>query len=107
MDVIKKTRKFKELTEFDSKNEDNIYYFLPFRFHRISDEKEIIVNEVGDFLILPNGTYERIVKRKINKSLDQELYGDLISNFFISEQKIYLQHCDLRNRKFNYEWFLF
>ncbi len=88
MDVVKKTRKFKELIEFDSKNDDTKYSLLPFRFHRISDEKEIIVNEVGDFLILTNGTFERIVKRKINKLLDEELYGDLIANFFISEQKI-------------------
>ncbi len=61
---------------------------MPFRFHRITPEKEIIVNEVGDFLILPTGTCERIVKRQIDKKTDSELYGDLIANYFISEEII-------------------
>jgi len=84
---IKKSRKFKELESFNLKKE-NSYYLLPFRFHRITNEKEIIVNEVGDYLILSNGTFEKIVKKEINKEIDQELYGDLIANFFISEEPI-------------------
>jgi His-Xaa-Ser system radical SAM maturase HxsB len=82
------TRKFKDLEQYNL-NENNHYYLLPFRFHRINSEKEIIVNEVGDYLILPNGTFEKIVKRQINKENDPELYGDLIANFFISEEPIH------------------
>jgi His-Xaa-Ser system radical SAM maturase HxsB len=83
----RKTRKFKDAGHYNLRK-DGHYYLLPFRFHRITPEKEIIVNEVGDFLILPTGTYERIVKRQIDKATDSELYGDLIANFFISEEII-------------------
>src|ERR1039458_8743363 len=85
--IERKTRKFKEIDFFDLDG-SKPYHLLPFRFHRILPEKEIIVNEVGDFLVLPNGTFERIVKRQIDKNLEQELYGDLIANFFISEEVI-------------------
>lgn len=62
-----------------------MYYLLPFHFERLND-KEIIVNEVGDFLITEINTVDRIVKKKI--SPDEELYKDLISSFFISETPI-------------------
>jgi sulfatase maturation enzyme AslB (radical SAM superfamily) len=62
-----------------------MYYLLPFRFERLND-KEIIVNEVGDFLITEINTVDRIVNKKI--SPDEELYKDLISSFFISETPI-------------------
>ena len=80
-------RKFQEVDFYDQQSENN-YYLLPFRFHKLNDQKEIIVNEVGDFLVLPIGTVSRIVKREINKELDFELFGDLISNLFISETQI-------------------
>jgi His-Xaa-Ser system radical SAM maturase HxsB len=83
----RKTRKFKDSDYYNLKK-DGQYFLLPFRFHRITSEKEIIVNEVGDFLILPTGTYERIVNRQIDKEADSELYGDLIANYFISEEVI-------------------
>jgi His-Xaa-Ser system radical SAM maturase HxsB len=83
----RKSRKFREIDQFDL-NEKSQYYLLPFRFHRITDEKEIIVNEVGDYLLLSKGTFERIVKRQLDKEKDAELYGDLIANFFISEEPI-------------------
>jgi His-Xaa-Ser system radical SAM maturase HxsB len=84
---VRKSRKFREIDQFDL-NERSQYYLLPFRFQRITDEKEIIVNEVGDYLLLSNGTFERIVKRQLDKVNDSELYGDLIANFFISEEPI-------------------
>lgn len=61
------------------------YSLLPFRFDRILD-KEILVNEVGDYLVTPIGTSQRIVERKLNE--DEELYKDLIANFFISDTLI-------------------
>lgn len=90
MEIIsgKKTRKFRGISDYDLRG-DNPYYLLPFRFYRINEEKEIIVNEVGDYLILPKGTYQRIVERDISKEKDFELYGDLIANFFISEEIIH------------------
>lgn len=62
-----------------------MYYLLPFRFERI-DNKEIIINEVGDFLVTEANTVNRIINRKI--SSDEELYKDLISSFIIAEQPI-------------------
>ena len=85
--IAKTNRKFKDLNFYNSQHTTE-YHLLPFRFHRLTTEKEIIVNEVGDYLIIENGTFERIVKKQINKEVDTELYGDLIANFFISEQKI-------------------
>ncbi|MGN6195346.1 MAG: His-Xaa-Ser system radical SAM maturase HxsB [Ginsengibacter sp.] len=83
----KKIRKFKG-QEFYRQGSDEKYYLLPFRFHRLNEYKEIIVNEVGDFLIIPNGTTEKIISRTLDSVVDKELYEDLIANFFISEERV-------------------
>jgi len=57
------------------------YSLLPFRFERIEDS-EIIVNEVGDFLICPTGTSKNIVERNIKE--EDSIYKDLIANHIIS-----------------------
>lgn len=62
-----------------------MYYLLPFRFERFRD-KEILVNEAGDYLLTPRGTTRRIVERQL--SVGDELYKDLISSYFISETPI-------------------
>jgi His-Xaa-Ser system radical SAM maturase HxsB len=81
----KSSRKFKDPAFYEHSVGDN-YFLMPFRFHRMNTEKEIIVNEVGDHLIVPTGTTENIINRRINKNLQPDLYGDLIANFFISEE---------------------
>jgi hypothetical protein len=78
-------RKFKN-SEFYSST--GTYYLLPFKFLRLNDSSEILVNEVGDFLIVPLGTAERIINRKINAIKDQDLYADLTANFFISSESL-------------------
>ncbi|MEP7108678.1 MAG: His-Xaa-Ser system radical SAM maturase HxsB [Ferruginibacter sp.] len=83
----RKSRKFRDLSFYDYTDANN-YFLLPFRFHHLTQDKEILVNEVGDFLIVPTGTAETIIKRKINKEANSELFGDLIANFFISEEQI-------------------
>jgi sulfatase maturation enzyme AslB (radical SAM superfamily) len=83
----RKSRKFQNLS-FYNHQEANNYFLLPFRFHRLNQEKEIIVNEVGDFLVIPTGTTKNIINRNINKQKDSELFGDLTANFFISEERI-------------------
>jgi His-Xaa-Ser system radical SAM maturase HxsB len=82
-----KNRKFKDLSFYDNQKSSE-YFLLPFRFHQLTDEKEVIVNEVGDHLVVPVGTVKRIVKKQLDKDLDADLYGDLIANFFISETRI-------------------
>lgn len=86
----RKTRKFRDVSDFEFKEGklNQPYYLLPFRFHRINDQIEVIVNEVGDFLTLPTGTFEKIVNREISKEHNLDLYADLVSNYFISEKII-------------------
>lgn len=62
-----------------------MYALLPFQFYRLND-KEILVNEVGDYLIAPTGTVERMVQREILS--EEELYKDLVANFFISPNPV-------------------
>ena len=87
MPVERESRKFEGLNNY-SANPSNGYFLLPFRFHRLNKQKEILVNETGDFLLVPIGTAEAIITRQFSKEKDDELYGDLVANFFISEEQI-------------------
>ena len=62
-----------------------MYYLLPFRFERFEDQ-ELLVNEVGDYLFCPQGTASRIVNRELTE--EEDLYHDLLANFFISPTPI-------------------
>ncbi|KAA3618248.1 MAG: His-Xaa-Ser system radical SAM maturase HxsB [Calditrichaeota bacterium] len=66
------------------KKTDN-YFLLPFRFERIED-KELIVNDLGDYIWFESGTVESIVNRKIDSF--SSLYKDLLSKNFISETPV-------------------
>jgi His-Xaa-Ser system radical SAM maturase HxsB len=81
----KKSRKFRSIDSFSNKGQ---YYLLPFKFLRLENSTELIVNEVGDYLIFKSGTVEKIINKELNKNIDFDLYGDLISNFIISEEPI-------------------
>lgn len=80
----KEFRTFRDLHYYNL-NTSNSYKLMPFKFHRINAELEVLVNEVGDFLLVPTGTAQRIITKQINKINDADLYGDLIANFFITE----------------------
>lgn len=58
------------------------YALLPFNFTKLSG-KEVLVNELGDMLITPIGTTQKIVDHTLD---DEELCKSLVSNFFISEE---------------------
>jgi His-Xaa-Ser system radical SAM maturase HxsB len=77
------SRKFRDKSEFV----DTLatYFLLPFRFHRLNN-KEILVNEVGDYIIQNKGAVEKIINKQVVQGT--KLYNDLLSNFFISEQPI-------------------
>jgi hypothetical protein len=81
--LTEKVRKFREKEYYQTVTTQ--YFLLPFRFHTISDYREVLVNEVGDFLLVPKGTAQKIVQRKIGR--DDDLYPELIANFFISENR--------------------
>jgi len=85
--IAKANRKFMDAGYFDL-NTGPLYYLLPFRFHRINERHEVLVNEVGDYLFVPVGTAEKIIHKNVSKTDDVDLYGDLIAGFFISEEVI-------------------
>lgn len=60
----------------------NKYALLPFNFTRLSG-KEVLINELGDMMITPIGTAQKIVDHTLD---DEELYKSLVANFFISEE---------------------
>lgn len=61
----------------------NMYKLLPFNFTRIAGH-EVLVNEIGDMQIVPNGTVDAIVNKSLPKN---DLYKTLVANFFITEDK--------------------
>ena len=91
-----KSRSFKDSEEYNSFTEK--YYLLPFKFHRLNKNTELLVSEVGDFIMCPTGTYLDIVQRNINKEAHSDLYKDLISKFIISEEPISLMIDNIANR---------
>ncbi|OQP57106.1 His-Xaa-Ser system radical SAM maturase HxsB [Niastella vici] len=61
---------------------------MPIRFHRLNDQKEVLVNEVGDHLVVPSGTFARLVQKELDKEGEADLYGDLVAGHFIAESPI-------------------
>lgn len=62
-----------------------MYYLLPFRFN-IFNGKELLTNDLGDYIIVPRGTVQRIVDRKL--SPEEELYKNLSASFFINDKPL-------------------
>lgn len=58
------------------------YALLPFNFITISDH-EVLINELGDYIIAPIGTAQSVVNHSIS---DEDLYKSLVANFFITEE---------------------
>ena len=83
-----KKRSFQDKEYFEHQ-ENEPFFLMPFNFHRVSSEWEVLVNLVGDFLVVPHGTAEKIVKRKLSENTHPEIYEDLLANFFISEEPIH------------------
>jgi hypothetical protein len=65
-DIATTSRKFKEAAFYDGRL-DNDYFLMPVRFHRLNDQKEVLVNEVGDHLVVSAGTFSRIVQKDLDK----------------------------------------
>lgn len=58
------------------------YSLLPFRFLRLAD-RECLVNECGEYLLVPAGTTARVVRREVDS--ESPLYADLCAKQFISD----------------------
>ena len=61
---------------------NNSYKLLPFKFTRIGN-KELIVNEVGDYLFMPNGSVLKIISGLVKRNTEE--YRDLLSKFIICD----------------------
>lgn len=62
-----------------------MYYLLPFKFN-ILGNRELLTNDLGDYIMLPRGSVQRIVDRQIQPN--EDLYKDLTASFFISEKPL-------------------
>lgn len=62
-----------------------MYYLLPFKFN-ILDNRELLTNDLGDYMMLPRGSVQRIVDRQIQPN--EDLYKNLTASFFISEKPL-------------------
>src|SRR5580704_15553211 len=62
---------------------DPSYRLLPFRFLRLDDDMELLVNEAGEFLIAPIGTAQCLVKRQLTPGSD--LYSTLKAKQFLAD----------------------
>ena len=60
---------------------DSDYGLLPFRFHRLDDKTEVLVNECGEFLLVPFGTAQKVVQKTLGTGDD--LYFSLKAKHFI------------------------
>lgn len=57
------------------------YRLLPFNFTRMGG-KEVLINEIDDLFVAPDGTVERIAR---HEELSPELYKSLVANYFLYE----------------------
>ena len=62
-----------------------MYYLLPFHFQPVG-RTEILTDDLGDYLIVPRGSVQRIVNREVSQA--EDLYKDLLASFFISETPV-------------------
>ncbi len=56
---------------------------LPFRFTRLDDSRELLVNEVGEYVIAPLGTVRSLLRRTLRQ--DTDLYATLRARHFIHD----------------------
>lgn len=75
-------RAFFPIASFDSDRRD--YDLLPFRFMRIGPDRELLVNEVGEFLMAPRGTVQSLVQRTLD--VESAMYADLRARHFLRDR---------------------
>lgn len=78
----KEFRKFREENYFV--DYEDSFNLLPFNFKRLDSGRELLINFIGDFLIVPGGTVEKIVQ-KDKSILSEDVYLNLLSNNFIHD----------------------
>jgi His-Xaa-Ser system radical SAM maturase HxsB len=64
---------------------DSEYSLFPFRFLRLDREKELFVNEVGEYVIAPTGTARILVEKHLTRG--SEMYATFKAKQFIGDDK--------------------
>ena len=59
------------------------YKLLPFRFLRLDENNELLVNEVGEFVVAPAGTSRALIQKTIDR--DTDAYSTFKSKQFIAD----------------------
>ena len=73
-------RSFLPIADFRPSS-NSTYRLLPFRFRRLANQDEVLVNECGEFLVVPHGTAQNIVRKNISR--EDSLYATLKAKQFI------------------------
>src|SRR6266478_2349997 len=60
------------------------YRLLPFRFLRLDDGNELLVNEVGEFVLAPNGTARILLEKRLPHTSD--LYRTFKAKQFVTDE---------------------
>lgn len=76
-------RQFQEAVAFGS--DVSQYRLLPFRFLALDAKREVLVNEVGEHLLVPTGTAQQIVRREVDPHSD--LYLRLRARQFLFDNQ--------------------
>jgi His-Xaa-Ser system radical SAM maturase HxsB len=61
----------------------DIYHLLPFRFLRLNSGKELLVNEVGEFIIAEAGTAHSLIRKKLIRG--SEAYSTFKAKQFLAD----------------------
>lgn len=75
------SRVFYPVESYSASKEE--YRLLPFRFMRLEDGNEILVNEVGEFVVAPSGTARTLVQKQLSRGSD--LYATFKAKQFITD----------------------
>lgn len=59
------------------------YRLLPFRFLRLDDTQELLVNEAGEFVVASSGTVQTLVRKQLTRGSD--LYSTFKAKHFITD----------------------
>lgn len=62
------------------------YYLLPFKFESLDGDREIIVNELGDYIVVHREMLRKIINKELDDRDNEYFKRILISKFFISEE---------------------
>jgi His-Xaa-Ser system radical SAM maturase HxsB len=76
-------RKFQNAEAFSGT--PTAYNLLPFRFTRLSPDRELLVNETGEYLFAPTGTVQSLVRHRLAPTTG--VYKDLRSKHFLYDDQ--------------------